>query len=384
MVSAAAIGRALFWPAGCPEPPTGEDPDRFAKRWVQENPDAGFWKTSSRATYVGAGITVLGLITGLSGYFKDSKLLRHFGWGLGFIGLFATIVGKMCGFEFDIPKAITDTIVAGGTVRAQKTPAEVGIEAGNVEKINITSHGEKLDGYFIKAKTPTKKTLIYIHGVRNNVGDCLEEIKKIRENLNVNVLILDPRGFGNSKLGNSELTAEGLVDDHEAGYQYLIDQGYTSKDISIFGHSAGGAIAVQLACKKAIDTLILQSTFTRSSEAVASFGNGTLPKFITDFAARYSGTMPFNSIDSINNVKASKVVIAHGDTDNVIPAKQGETLFDKLTQFSDENKKHFLLTGANHTNYNDYYQDAGVYNTLNDFIYDRPVVVPLPVSALAA
>ncbi len=371
MLSAAAIGRALFWPTGCPQPPVGEDPDQFATKWIKENPNVGVYKTSSRATYIGAGITVVGLLTGISGYFKDNKFLKNFGWGLGALGFIATMVGKMCGFEFDIPKTIKNTIVTGGTCRPQKTPVEVGIEADKVEKADITSHGEKLDGYFIKAKTETKKTLIYVHGVRNNVGDCLEEIKKIRENLNVNILVVDPRGFGNSKLGSSELTAEGLVDDVKAMYEF-VEAKYGSENISAFGHSLGGAILVQLAQEKEIDTLILQSTFTKSDEAIASFGNGTLPKFVTDFIAGRS-MVPFNSIDSINKVKAKNVVIAHGTTDSTIADKQGKDLFDKLTKFSDTNKKYFELIGATHANYNDYYKDAGVYDVLNEFICDEAV-----------
>lgn len=381
MVSVRTIGRTLCWPAGCPQPPAGEDPDKFARKWIKENPNVGFARTSSRGAYLGAGVTAAGLAAAVIGYFKDSHLLKTVGWCLGLFGVFGTVVGKMCGYEFNIPNAITTNIVTGGTDKPQKTPADVGIEADRVETVDITSHGEKLDGYLIKAKTTTDKTLIYLHGVGNNVGDCLEEIKKIQENLNVNVLIVDPRGFGKSKLNGSPLTAEGLVEDAQEMYNYVASR-YGSKNISIFGHSLGGAIATRLA-ENEIDTLILQSTFTRSETAAASFVNGILPipKFITDLIASY-GVPQFNSIDSIGNVKAKKVVVLHGTGDDTINQAQGEALYKALpARFAEDiDKKHIELPGANHGNYNDFYEANDVYKTLKDFICEenKPGIVPFP------
>ena len=376
------IGRDLFWPAGCPRAPAGEDPDKFAKKWVKENPDAGFLKRSSRATYVGAGITLLGLLTGFTGRFKNNWLLKDIGWGLGFIGLITTIVGKMSGFEFDIPKAIQNTIVTGGTVRTKKTPVDFGVEANRVEEVDIKSHGEKLDGYLIKAKTETKKTVIYFHGIRNTIEDCFAEAKKLSDNLNVNVLIVDPRGFGNSKLGDAELTEKGLVDDAKEIYKFAKAK-YGSENISVFGHSFGTAIATYLAKEKDIDVLnalILQSPFTKSEEALA---NGKLPKFITDFIARRS-TVPFNLIDCINDVKAKNVVFIDAKQDSVIVNGQGKQLCDKRTV---GNKEHIELDDANHSNYIDYYgaKDAkgvSVYDVVNGFIHPKTVEEPADSEAV--
>lgn len=369
MISLSALERTLYWPVGCPQPPEDvEDHIRFARKWVKDNPNAGHLQTSSRATYIGAGISALGMLTGLTGFFKENKFLQNCGWCLGVVGLFATFVGKMCGYEFDLSKTIKNGVVAGGTNGIQKTPEEVGIEASRVEKLtDLESHGQKLDGYLIKAKSDTKKTLIYFHGVRNNVGHCLEEVKKIQENLDVNILIADPRGFGNSSLGEEELTPEGIVDDAEAIYDFAASR-YGSENISVFGHSLGGAIAVQLAQERDIDTLLLESTFTKSEDAVASFGNGSLPTFVANYISKY-GMIPFNSIDSINKIKAKKVVVVHGTGDTVISSQQGKDLYDKLDGTRYE-KKHIELSGATHANYIDFYKDSGVYDTLNNFILD--------------
>ncbi len=369
MISLSAIERTLYWPVGCPQPPDDvEDHVQFARKWVKENPGAGHLQTSSRATYVGVGLSVLGMVTGLTGFFKENKWLQNCGWCLGVVGLFATFVGKMCGYEFDLSKTIKNTVVAGGTNGIQKTPEEVGIDADKVEKVDITSHDQKLDGYLIKAKNDTKKTLIYFHSVRNNIGHCLEEVKKIQENLDANILIVDPRGFGNSSLGDEELTPEGMVDDAKAIYDFAASR-YGSENISVFGHSLGGAIAVQLAQEREIDTLLLESTFTKSEDAVSSFGNGSMPQFVKNFVKKYIEDMKkFNSIDSINNVKANNVIVVHGTADNAIPSQQGKDLFDKLDGNKYE-KKHIELPGANHANYIDYYETEGVYAALNSFIF---------------
>lgn len=380
----ANIAMNLRWPVGCPSPPAGKNSVEFVRGWVRNNPSETQLRKTSYAAYIGLGISVFGIITGFLGKLKENKFLKVLGWTLGWIGAAGAVVGKLFGLEFDIANGVKNTVIAGGTNGKQITPAE--LEGMRADKVDITSGGEKLDGYYIYAPNgQTKKTLIYIHGIRNNVGDCLKEIQEIQKNLNVNVIVFDPRGFGNSKLNADSITCQGLNEDALEVYKYLETRGLKSEDISVFGHSLGGAMAVQLAKEKEVDTLILQSTFTDAEQARKDGIGGYIP----DKLARMFGLLgldDFNSEVDITKIKAKKVLAIHGTEDSVIPCKHSERLNESLSKLNipKENKIFAKLPGASHGNYIDFYEKAEIYDAsrkkddkvnlydkLNECIFDK-------------
>ncbi len=357
MTSIGNIATSLRWPVGCPSPPEGKNRVEFAREWVRNNPDETQIRKTSYAAYAGLGISVFGIITSFCGKLKENKFLKVLGWTLGWMGAATAVIGKLFGLEFDIANGVKNTVIAGGTAKTKITPAELGMRA---DKVDITSGGEKLDGYYIYAPgKPTKKTLIYIHGIRNNVGDCLEKIQELQKRLDVNVLVFDPRGFGNSKLNADSFTCQGLNEDTQAVYDYLILRGLTSDDISVFGHSLGGAMAVQLAKKNKVDTLILQSTFTDAEQARKDGIGGYIPEVIAK-ACGLLGLDGFKSEIDISEVRANKVLAFHGTEDGVIPCKHSERLNESLSKLNipKENKIFAKLPGAGHGDYIKFYDKA--------------------------
>ena len=356
----------LRWPVGCPPVPKGKDPTEFAREWVRKNPDETQLRKTSYAAYAGLGVSVFGIIAGLFGKFKENNFLKVLGWTVGWMGAATAIIGKLFGLEFDIANGVKHTVIAGGTNGKQITPSELKMKA---DKVDITSGGEKLDAYYIYApKEQTKKTLIYIHGIRNNVGDCLKEIKTIQEKLNVNVIVFDPRGFGNSKLNADSITCQGLNEDTQAVYDYLKLRRFTSEDdISVFGHSLGGAMAVQLAKNNKVDTLILQSTFTDAEQARKGGIGGYLPDGLAK-AFGLLGLDDFNSEADIAKVQAEKVITIHGDKDTVVTCKHSETLSDVLFKSDVAKGKRLCakLPSAGHGDYIDFYEKAELYDPSSD------------------
>src|SRR5205085_1359466 len=83
--------------------------------------------------------------------------------------------------------------------------------------------------------------LVFLHGARQNLGRSVFRVEQMRD-LGFSVLAIDYRGFGAS---TDELPSEaGVVEDAEAAWRWLGER-HPERPRYIFGHSLGGAVAVQ-------------------------------------------------------------------------------------------------------------------------------------------
>jgi abhydrolase domain-containing protein 12 len=69
-------------------------------------------------------------------------------------------------------------------------------------------------------------------------------LQNLSERLNVNVLTIDYRGFGNSE---GSPTENGLALDARAAWNWLLAEGVDAKNIILLGHSLGTGVAARLA-----------------------------------------------------------------------------------------------------------------------------------------
>ncbi len=354
-ISASSIFAFGRWPVGCPFPKAGfANAEQHAQEWLNKNPDASSLKKANYSTYIGAGLGLGGLIATVFGFFKENQILTYIGAGLAFIGTIAASVGGFFGLGNTVANEIQKAIVVGPATKTAKTPESVGIE--NYERVTINStDGVKLKGFHIPApKGVTKKTVLYIHGVRNNTDNCLDEIKKIQDKLNVNVLVVDPRGFGDSTY-DKEITCDGLINDGKAMYDYLVQKkGLDKENIAIFAHSLGTAIAIEVANEKPVKTLILQDPFTRTDEAART----KLKRYhLPDTVAKYLSSMletNFDSAKHIKSIKAENLIVLHGSDDGVVDTELSKSIYNNATL---PNRKFFLLKGAGHSDYFKFYTD---------------------------
>lgn len=221
--------------------------------------------------------------------------------------------------------------------RLQSTPDRDGMR---YEEVVIPSgsgaeHGE-LHGWWIAAEQAHAPTLLYLHGNFRNIGHNVEHAMRLHS-LGYNLLLVDYRGYGKSS-GGAPSEAK-VYEDAEAAWNYLIRQrAVPPQQTIIYGHSLGGAIAVDLAVRHPEAAgLIAESTFT-SMIAMAERDYGYLP---IDWILNQR----FDTLDKIGKLKIP-VLFIHGTWDEKIPYQMSQQLFDQAPQ----PKALKLIDGGEHSN----------------------------------
>lgn len=173
-----------------------------------------------------------------------------------------------------------------------------------------------LNGWFIPVKN-AKNTLLFFHGNGGNISHRLESLKIFHE-IGLSVFIIDYRGYGQSQGTSSE---QGTYRDAEAAWRFLTEtRSISDEDIIIFGRSMGGAVATWLASRYTPNLLILESTFT----SIADVAKHYYPYLPTHLLVR----IKYASVDRIEDIHRP-ILIAHSQTDEIIPYKYGRALFEK-------------------------------------------------------
>ncbi|KRI01350.1 alpha/beta hydrolase [Curvibacter sp. PAE-UM] len=211
--------------------------------------------------------------------------------------------------------------------------------------VNFTSRetGQpvKLHGLWLAhpdlARKSNAPVLLYLHGARFNVVGSAFRARRMQE-LGFSVLAVDYRGFGKS---TPELPSETLAyEDARAAWDWLGRQ-YPGRPRYIFGHSLGGAIAIELAAQveDEVGTLV-EGTFTSIPDVVSTFKWGWLP-------VGPLITQRFEAVKRVPDI-GSPLLVVHGANDKLIPPDLGRKLFDAATG----RKAFVLVEGGSHHNTN--------------------------------
>jgi len=127
-----------------------------------------------------------------------------------------------------------------------------------------------------------------------------------------------------------------VYEDARAAWAWL-GREFAQRDRYIFGHSLGGAIAVQLATEASdAKGLIVEGTFTSIPDVFETMKWGWLP--ITPLI-----TQRFDSAAKIDRVR-SPVLVVHGSNDALIRPELGRALFERASA----PKRFVLVEGGTH------------------------------------
>jgi uncharacterized protein len=199
----------------------------------------------------------------------------------------------------------------------QLTPRDLGCDFEDV-----TFGADRLHGWWLRGAGP--QTLIYYHGNGGNVGANAEHACRLQR-FGFSVLIFDYRGYGRS-VGDFP-SEQAVYADAQAAWDFVTCARNVSPGrVILYGHSLGGAIAVEMArLHPDAAGLIAESTFT------SVYDMGTRDGMYAIFPLRLLLNQKLDTISKIKSVKMP-VLFIHGTADAIVPHDMSQTLFAAAPQ----------------------------------------------------
>lgn len=196
--------------------------------------------------------------------------------------------------------------------------------AGTEEYEVKLANGHQLHFWYVpQANAKRAPTVLYLHGARWNMNGSVFRLSRWVD-LGFNVLAVDYRGFGKStELLPSEATA---YEDARVALEELKRREPDPARRFIYGHSLGGALAIDLAAGPLRDSgnevggVIIESTFTSIPAVVRAMKYGWVP------GIGLAVTQPFDSATKIGKVEVPLLII-HGTADGIVPHAMADELY---------------------------------------------------------
>lgn len=237
--------------------------------------------------------------------------------------------------------------------RLAQTPGDFGTHFLDV---TIPTIAGQLHGWWMPADADTP-AILYLHGNGGNIGQYASQACRLR-GLGYSVLIFDYRGYGQS---SGPFPSEARVyEDAEAAWRWLtgnatqengpaagepasqplsaLKPAYSPGQICIYGHSLGGAVAIELARQHAeAAALIVESSFT-SALAMARH-----LQIFRAFPIRALVNHRFDSMAKLPELRMP-VLFLHGTRDLTVPCRMSR----ELHAAASEPKQLAIFQGAMH------------------------------------
>ena len=187
-----------------------------------------------------------------------------------------------------------------------QTPATANVTAG------------VLHGWWVPQASPNAPAALYLHGNAGNIssGRNLEIVNRLYQ-AGFSVLTVDYRGFGQSSPTLPDEAA--CYADAKAAWERMIQLSPLAKKHLVYGHSLGGAIAIDLALTTPqLDALVVESTYTSFEAVIENTPYYWFPRALL--------TQKYPSDKKIARIHVPKLFI-HGAMDTLIPIEMGKQLY---------------------------------------------------------
>jgi len=177
---------------------------------------------------------------------------------------------------------------------------------------------ERLQGWWIPVSGATQVVYL-LHGNGFNMGANLAQAR-VFHRLGYDVFLIDYRGYGES-VGPFPTETQ-VYQDAQMGLDYLTkERGYGPEQVIVFGHSMGGAIAIELAHHNPdLAALIIQGSFTNLRDMADHDG--------------FYKLLPIDlilcqSFDSLGKVPSLTMPLffIHGEADRRVPPWMSDRLY---------------------------------------------------------
>jgi uncharacterized protein len=216
--------------------------------------------------------------------------------------------------------------------------------------VNGAADAQHIHAWWWPAKNPNAPAVLYLHGTRWSLTGQVFRLEQLRD-FGFSVLAIDYRGFGKS---DGDLPSEKTVyEDAHAAWNWLVGQQPDPARRFIYGHSLGGAVAVDLAAalseqadssadasqrRAPAGGLIIESTFTTLADMAREVTYSWVPVGLLL-------SQKFDSIGKMAKVKMP-VLVVHGAADRFVPSRFSQQLYDAATA----PKQLLLVEGGSHNN----------------------------------
>jgi fermentation-respiration switch protein FrsA (DUF1100 family) len=206
-----------------------------------------------------------------------------------------------------------------------------------VADVTLPVAGEQtLHGWWMPAARADAKLVLYFHGNEGNVSTSIGETALLRQ-LGYSVLVVDYRGYGESD--GAYPSERSVYEDAEAALDALVrDWRFHSKNIYVYGHSLGAAVAIDLAARHPeLGGLIVESAFT------SIYDMARLDSKYGIFPVGLLLNQRFESIKKVAHLELP-VLYIHGTADRVVPYSMGLALYEQ----SGGRKRFVAVAGGGH------------------------------------
>lgn len=176
-----------------------------------------------------------------------------------------------------------------------------------------------LHGWWVPNSSSDAPAILYLHGNAGNISSNrnINLIHRLHQ-AGFAVLAIDYRGYGRSAMALPNEPA--LYADAQAAWERMLTLSPHARKRLIYGHSLGGAVAIDLALTAThLDALVVEGTYTSFADVVQTTRYGWLPLSLIL-------TQKYASDEKIKNIRVPKLFI-HGSSDEIIPIEMGKRLY---------------------------------------------------------
>ena len=208
--------------------------------------------------------------------------------------------------------------------------------------VSRDADAQRIHAWWWPAENPNAPSVLYLHGARWSLTGQVYRLEQLRA-FGFSVLAIDYRGFGKS---DGDLPSERTVyEDAHAAWEWLVAQQPDPARRFIYGHSLGGAVAVDLAASlskegnaAAAGGLIVESSFTTLADMAREVTSAWLP----------IGLLLSQKFDSMSKMAkvTMPVLVVHGAADRFVPSRFSQQLYDAATA----PKELLMVEGGSHNN----------------------------------
>lgn len=228
-----------------------------------------------------------------------------------------------------------------------KTPQDYGVTYQETWlPVAKTEGGGLVHAWWLPAESPAAPAVLFLHGNDSTLHTDVDLILSLRR-LGLAVMAIDYRGYGD---GAWYLPSQRSVyTDARVAWQAFKKLAPEASKHLVYGHSLGGAIAMDMAAVSlGVDGVIIDGGFLSVADIAKSYTASWLP---FDALIRHN----FSSYSKLPAIAAPKLFI-HCSGDEVVPMELGERLY----QLSPQPKAKLFIRGGDHDTC--YQRDKGVWN----------------------